>query len=263
MTQHIIGPQGPSANEPRHDSHVPEREEGLQAPPGLGPWGKFWWWLKFWLFVKTARLRFIAVLAAVGGVIAYWDTLQAIYDRWRRPASEQSAAGAGLEFWCPMHPTIIREQPDKCPICGMPLSKRKKGEAGEEEPLPPGVVSRVQLSPYRIALAGIQTAKIVPQALTRAIRTVGLIEFDERKLARITARLIGKSRIDKLHVNFTGQMVRQGDPLAELYNPDLIVTVQNLLDARTANNRSLEQTARARLLAWGIQDDQINAIVKA
>src|SRR5207244_10308118 len=99
--------------------------------------------------------------------------------------------------------------------------------------------------------------------LTREIRTVGFVEFDERKLARITARLTGKSRIDKIHANVTGKMVHKGDPLAVLYNPDLIVTVQNLLDARTTRNRSLEQTARARLLAWGIEDDQIDAILKA
>ncbi len=61
-----------------------------------------------------------------------------------------------------MHPKVIRHslEPDgsvpKCPICGMPLSLRTKGEA---EPLPPGVTARVQLSPDRIALAGIATAR--------------------------------------------------------------------------------------------------------
>ena len=56
-----------------------------------------------------------------------------------------------------MHPSIVRDNPkDKCPICFMPLSKRKKGEAGEAEPLPAGIVSRVQLSPYRVVLAGVQ-----------------------------------------------------------------------------------------------------------
>ncbi len=53
-----------------------------------------------------------------------------------------------------MHPSIVRDHPDKCPICFMPLSKRKKG--GPAEPHPAGIVSRVQLSPYRIVLAGIQ-----------------------------------------------------------------------------------------------------------
>ena len=89
----------------------------------------------------------------------YWDTLKAHYEKWTRPAfREEAAASADTEYWCPMHPTIIRDHPDKCPICGMPLSKRKKGEAGAEEPLPPGVISRVQLTPYRVALANANVA---------------------------------------------------------------------------------------------------------
>src|SRR5438270_2326183 len=102
---------------------------GLHAPPGLGPVGRLWWWLKFTLRVNAARLRFIAVLLAVGAVIAYWDTLRAYYEKWARPAAAQAAAAADVEFWCPMHPAIVRDHPDKCPICGMPLSPRKPGKA--------------------------------------------------------------------------------------------------------------------------------------
>lgn len=241
--------------EPRND------EGGLRAPPGLSLPGKVWWWFHFLVLLKLARLRFVAILIAVGGVIAYWDSLKAHYDKWTRPATEQAAAAADTEFWCPMHPTIVREKPDKCPICGMPLSKRKKGE-GHETSLPPGAVSRVTLSPYRVALAGIQTVEIGYEPLTKDIAAVGFVEFDERKLARITARATGKSRIDKLFVNVTGQMVQKGEPLAQLYSPDLVVTVQNLLDSQRSNNRDLGQIARERLRLWGIDDEQINTILK-
>src|SRR5947209_4456311 len=103
MTDHFRTPT-PGDNGPLNSRLLSQSDGGLRAPPGLGPWGKFWWWLKFWLFVKTARLRFIAVLAAVGGVIASWDTLQAVYEKWARPAPEHAHAAAGFEFWCPMHP---------------------------------------------------------------------------------------------------------------------------------------------------------------
>jgi membrane fusion protein, copper/silver efflux system len=237
-------------------------EGGLSAPPGLSFLGRLWWWLKFWLYVKTARLRFIAVLVAVGGVIAYWDTLKAYYEKYTRPGTEHSHAADGLEFWCPMHPTVVRDKPDKCPVCGMPLSKRKKGEKSDDEGLPPGVISRVQLTPYRIALAGVQTSEIQYRPLTRAIRTVGFVEFDERRLARITSRVTGKSRIDKLYVNVTGQLIHAGDPVADLYSPDLVVTVQNLLDARRAGNAEMERGARERLRLWGIGADQMAEILK-
>src|SRR5690242_19115503 len=93
-------------------------EGGLRAPPGLRPLGKLWWWFDFIIMVKLARLHFIAVLVGIGAVIAYWDTLQAYYARWARPAaSAEAAAGSDIEYWCPMHPTVIRDKPDVCPIC--------------------------------------------------------------------------------------------------------------------------------------------------
>jgi Cu(I)/Ag(I) efflux system membrane fusion protein len=220
----------------------------------------------FWQVLKTvqARLRFIAILALVGAAIVYWDTLKAHYEKWTRPLfGEETAVRADTEYWCPMHPTIVRDHADKCPICGMPLSKRKKGEgARTDEVLPPGVVSRVQLTPYRVATAGIQTTEIEYQPLSKEITTVGFVEFDERKLARITARASGKSRIDKLYVNVTGQTVQKGEPLALLYSPDLLNTVQNLLDSQQSGNRDLQRLARERLTLWGIDDDQIQQILK-
>src|SRR5262245_42579489 len=96
-------------------------------------------WNKARLVIKVVelRLRFIALLAATGLVFAYWDTLWNRYDKWMRPeSSHRHAAASGIEYYCPMHPQVIRDEPGSCPICGMPLSKRKKGE---KESLPDGV----------------------------------------------------------------------------------------------------------------------------
>jgi multidrug efflux pump subunit AcrA (membrane-fusion protein) len=238
-------------------------ERGLRPPAEYGFFRRLWWWFDFLILVKLARLRFIAILVLVGGVIAYWDTLSAHYEKWTRPLlGQEQAASTDTEYWCPMHPTVVRDHPDKCPICAMPLSKRKKGEKEPDEALPPGVVSRVQLTPYKVAVAGIETAEVGYRALARDIRAVGFVEFDERKLARITARPTGKSRIEKLFVNTTGQTVGKGDPLAELYSPDLVVTVQNLLDARSAGSSRLEELSRQRLRLWGIDNAQLDGILK-
>jgi multidrug efflux pump subunit AcrA (membrane-fusion protein) len=239
-------------------------EGGLRAPAHYGRLRKIWWWFDFLVLVKLARLRFLAILALVGATILYWDTLLSYYERWTRPlAGDVAVASADTEYWCPMHPTVIREKPDKCPICGMPLSRRKKGEGTEaEEALPPGVVSRVQLTPYKVVNAGVQTVEVGYQPLAKEITTVGFVEYDERKLARITARPTGKSRIDRLYVNVTGQKVEEGRPLAELYSPDLVVTVQNLLDAQHSGNEDLQRLARDRLQLWGIDDDQIQDILR-
>jgi multidrug efflux pump subunit AcrA (membrane-fusion protein) len=239
------------------------QERGLRPPPHYGFLRRMWWWFDFIILVKLARLRFITILVLVGGVIAYWDTLSAYYEKWTRPLlGQETATSPDTEYWCPMHPSIVRDHPDKCPICAMPLSKRKKGEKEEDEALPPGVVSRVQLTPYKVAVAGIETAEVGYRELAKVIRAVGFVEFDEQKLARITARPTGKSRIDKLYVNVTGQTVKKGDPLARLYNPDLVVTVQNLLDADRGGQQRLRELARTRLRLWGIDDPQIDRILR-
>ena len=194
-------------------------------------------------------------------LIVYWNAIDAVYEKWTRPAVAQETADAGSEFWCPMHPTVVRDHPGKCPICGMPLSKRKK-RTGEEEALPPGVLSRVQLTPYRVALAGVRTEPVEYRPLTKQIEAAGFVEFDETKLTRITNHISGRSRIDKLYVNVTDQNIAKGDPLALLYSPDLDTTMQNLLDAHRAGNTGLEQMTRERLQLWGIGGDQIDDVVK-
>jgi Cu(I)/Ag(I) efflux system membrane fusion protein len=246
--------------QPLDQSPRPDDEGGLRAPPDLHGWRKAWWWFHFLILVKLARLRFVAVLLVIGIVITQWDLLMAYYDRWTRSAGAAEVASGDHEYFCPMHPLVVRDNPkEKCPICFMPLSKRKKGDV-KEEVLPAGVVNRVQLSPYRVALAGIGTWTLDYIPLSKEITAVGYIEFNERGERNVPARVAG--RLDKLFVNETGQMVREGDPLASLYSPELIVSVQNLLDARKGNNRSLEQSARRRLELLGIGDRQIDEILE-
>jgi membrane fusion protein, copper/silver efflux system len=211
-------------------------------------------WKKTWLVLKVlqARLRFFLILALIGAIALSWNSITARWEKWMRPAA---TSHSDTEFYCPMHPQIIRDKPgEKCPICGMPLSERKKGEGTAEE-LPAGVLSRVQLTRYREQLAGVETAEVAYRSLTKEIRTVGFVEFDERQLRRISARV--KGRIDKLYVNVTDQKVEAGQDLALLYSPDLAVPVQNLLDARRAEDKELVRT-KLRLL--GMDDDQIRQI---
>jgi membrane fusion protein, copper/silver efflux system len=217
-------------------------------------------WRNTWLVIKTiqARLRFVMLLAAIGGLIAYWDTLSAYYEKWARPAGVAETASADTEYFCPMHPYIVRDNPkEKCPICHMDLAKRKKG-SGQAQPLPPGIVSRVQLTPYRVVLAGVQTTEVQYQPLVKTITTYGSVEFDETKQAHIAARQ--KGRIDKLYVSFTGQRVAVGEKLAVLdirYSPELTVTLEDLLHARQSGNAEREESARQRLRLWDIGEEQI------
>lgn len=239
------------------DGDRPDRPTDQAAPPsprGRGPWSNVW------LVLKTvqARLRFVVILVAVGGLLAYWDTLSAYYEKWARPAGGAETAGADTEFFCPMHPFIVRDKRgERCPICHMDLAKRKKG-TGQPEPLPPGTVSRVQLTPYRVVLAGVQTNEVQYQPLAKEITTYGSVEFNETKQAHIAARQ--KGRIDRLYVNFTGQLVQEGEKLAVLdvrYSPELTVTLEDLFRARQAGDRGQEESARKRLRLWDIGEEQV------
>ena len=216
---------------------------------------------KLLFLVPLARFRFLIILGLIGLVIVKWDWLVANYEKQFRPAGHDDSAASGVEYYCPMHPTIVRDNnKEKCPICFMPLSRRTKGEPTDDA-LPAGTVARVQLTPYRVVVAGVQTVPVGYHALAKDITTVGNVEFDERALRTVPARF--KGRIEKLFVNQTGQWVKAGDPLAALYSPDLVVTAQNLVEARQAKNPDLEKSARDRLKLWGIEDDQIDEIARA
>src|SRR5205823_7424511 len=141
-----------------------------------GTWRRF----RLAVLVPLARLRFLLILGLIGLAITRWDWLVARYEKAHRPADAPGEATGDVEYYCPMHPAIVRDNnKEKCPICFMPLSKRTKGEAGEEA-LPAGTVARVQLSPYRVVLAGVRTSPIDFRPLHREITTVGTVEFDER-----------------------------------------------------------------------------------
>jgi Cu(I)/Ag(I) efflux system membrane fusion protein len=236
-------------------------------------------WGKFRLVVKVVelRLRFVALMACTGLSFAYWDEIWNHYDKWARPAAGRVVADAEHEYYCPMHPSVVQSEPGKCPICGMPLTKRKKGHA---EPLPEKAVARVQLAPMRVAQGGIRTAEIGYEPLAETISTVGFVAFDERNLKRISSRTKGLARVEKLMVDFTGTTVAAGQPLAELYSPELYQAIRELLLARrpAAETQGLRGAlgrnalgdrgdfltmSREKLALWGVEAGQVEKILAA
>jgi membrane fusion protein, copper/silver efflux system len=227
---------------------------------------------KLWMVVRilNVRLRFIFLMVLVGVVASQWDNLMNHWDRWRRPQHATAAAAEQTEYYCPMHPSVVRDSPGSCPICGMPLSQRAR--TGERV-LPAGVLGQVQLSPLKVAMGRIGTSPIEYRLLAREVRTVGTVEYDETRRAFITSRV--KGRIDKLFVNYTGQTVNKDDPLVSIYSPDLLVAQQELLSAVRmreqqkdagelvqTNAQAVLDSTKQKLLLWGMTDAQINEIIR-
>jgi len=116
------------------------------------------------LRVMQVRFRFIAVLVAAFLVVGRWDLLRSYWDKYTRTPNSRIAqpVSADMEYFCPMCPGVVSTWPSKCPVCNMALVRRMKGQA---TPLPDGVVARMQISPYRMQLAGVQTSPITYQPL--------------------------------------------------------------------------------------------------
>jgi Cu(I)/Ag(I) efflux system membrane fusion protein len=126
----------------------------------------------------------------------------------------------------------------------------------------------VNITPERQQRIGVRTGKVERDRLVMSIRAVGFIEPDQTRLARIHTRVSGW--ITKVHVNFVGQDVKKGDPLLELYSPDLLQTQSDYLLAleswetrgKAEAERRLVDAARRRLELWGVPGDEIKELEK-
>src|SRR5262245_20328942 len=121
------------------------------------------------------RLRIPAILVISAVIAGQWDVICNYWDKLARRSTERGAASHPVsndtEYFCPMDPGVVSDWPGKCGICNMALVRRKKGEAVA---LPDGVVARMQISPYRIQLAGIRTEPLAYRPLQRHWETAGI-----------------------------------------------------------------------------------------
>jgi hypothetical protein len=133
------------------------------------------------LRILQVRFRFFAVALIAFVIVGNWDFLRNHWDKLTRSgAAPPSAMSPDTEYWCPMCPGVVADWPGKCPVCNMALVRRKRGEA---TPLPDGVLARMQVSPYRMQLAGIRTSPVQYRPLAYEVETAGSIEVDTRPLA--------------------------------------------------------------------------------
>jgi Cu(I)/Ag(I) efflux system membrane fusion protein len=145
-------------------------------------------------------------------------------------------------------------------------SIQKEGKVRE---LAPGTV---QLSPERQQLIGVRYGTVEKRVLEKVIRTVGRIEYDEKRIGTVSPKIGGW--IEELYVDFTGRFVRKGDPLLTIYSPELVATQEEYLLALKSKQdwskspfaevseggNLLADSARRRLKLWDISDAQIKAL---
>jgi multidrug efflux pump subunit AcrA (membrane-fusion protein) len=242
--------------------------------------------------MKRKQLVILILLAVVllGGAGVYFATN-------KKPAgvidSEKTL------YTCGMHPQIIKDKPGDCPICGMKLQPVRKqsspaaAKTGEGKPkyykstMMLGEISQtarkdsmgmdmvpvyegesesttITVDPVTVQKMGVRTAVVSKGPLRRIIRTVGSIDYNETALADVTTKFRGW--IEILHVDSTGKQVKKGEPLFDIYSPDLY-SAQNeyvlALNQPAGGASGLKASARQKLRLFDISEDQIAEMEKS
>ena len=201
-------------------------------------------------------------------------------------------------YTCGMHPQVVQNKPGNCPICGMKLTPvRKQGGApgatasgerkikfykstmnpGETSPVPAKDSMGMEMVPVYETEGGgsdsqiisvdamtmqdmnIHTATVSRGPLRRLVRTVGVIDYNEAGLADVTTKF--KGWVEKLYVDTTGQQVHRGEPLFEIYSPELYSAQREYVLALEGTNApggaALKVSALTKLKFFDISDEQI------
>ncbi|MCH7727974.1 MAG: efflux RND transporter periplasmic adaptor subunit, partial [Planctomycetes bacterium] len=221
---------------------------------------KNWWQTKIAMcsFIVAAGLAVIAVV----GSVAYFAGRRSSRDTDADTASTRQA-DADVETWtCSMDPQVKLPKPGKCPICGMKLTLLDKLQGS-------GHPRELVMTRAAVGLAEIQTTTVKRQFVTNTIRMVGKVDFDETKLAYITAWVPG--RLDRLFIDSTGISVKKGDHLVEIYSPDLVIAQRELIQSwnnyqRFSKDRTDDLLLRTlksteeKLRLFGMTKEQIDQI---
>ena len=195
--------------------------------------------------MKTFLTILITALIAAG---ATWFTLQKTAPA---SATEATTERKPSFYQSAMHPWIKSDKPGRCTICGMELTPVYEGEKGFDES---GGDNVVALTQNQIQVLHVQTAEAKTRPLVRTLSVSGTIDDNAMRHRVLSAYVDG--RIDKLHVNFIGAEVTEGEPLAEFYSPSLL---QAEREYRQLGGELKKNTA-LRLRQMGLIQTQIDAL---
>jgi Cu(I)/Ag(I) efflux system membrane fusion protein len=212
---------------------------------------------------KLITISILALLAAVLVLagLTYRGRILAVFAK--SPAASAAGGRKVLYWFAPMNPSYHSDHPGKSPM-GMDLVPKYADDTAGQ--MPPGTIN---ITSQRQQLIGVRTARVERTSLRRTIRTTGHLVADETKIAHIHVKVNGW--IEKVYVDFVGQLVEKGEPLFTVYSPDLVATQQEYLIALKGEDylgkapyrqisqgaESLLSATRDRLKLWDISDAQI------
>ncbi len=220
------------------------------------------WWIK--LFLQPVLLIAGGAMLFAGlGVAQRLGFITAGHGE----MSQQSNVEEAVRYICPMMCTPPQSEAGRCPVCAMELVPATAGSSDSDS-------RSIHVDPVARRIANIQTVAVVSVPMTRTIRVVGELGYNEGSLKILSAYVDG--RLDQLYADYTGVVVEKGDRLALVYSPRLYSGQVELLLARKAQQQmragrlaplsqvthDLYDSARQRLVEWGMTETQIAQLEK-
>ena len=235
--------------------------------------------------IRKTSLVGLLVLAVTAFVYFGMIRRQARHEIAMRQASTEKDV-----YYCPMHKTYRSDKPGSCPICSMKLVKLEGpstatgaeaaakvepnagAPAAATTPSPASQDTAIFVPPEKQQLIGMRSVPAEMGTLTKDIRIVGKVSYDETRLTHIHSKVSGY--IEEVFADSVGKSVRAGDPLFTIYSPDLVTTEQDFLLAlksrellRTSTVASAAQgsenliaAAKERLRLWDVTDQEIQRL---
>ena len=201
--------------------------------------------------ILTAVIVVFLIFGALMIGIYAGPELQRNFSALVNPSSGQQEQESGETTWyiSQMHPWIIQPEPGQCPICGMDLVPVD----------PERFTGEIAIDPVVLQNIGIRLKEVVSGPVQASIRTVGNVTYDETKVTDLSLKISGW--VERVYVDFQGSKVGEGQPLFELYAPELYATQEEYLilwkNRSRGDNEELLRSARTRLEFFDISSEQI------
>lgn len=215
-----------------------------------------------WILAVT-----LVVIAAIGG----WIGRTLVEDDASAPATRAGAGpcagGAQALYWkAPMDPSYVRDTPGKSPM-GMDLVPVCPDGAAQGE-------SGIAVEPSLVQSMGVRMAPVERRDLSRSVRAVARVAYDERLVDHVHTKIQGW--IERLYVEYEGELVKHGQPLLEIYSPELVSTQEELLLAAryrdstrgsgfedvARGGEDLYRATRRRLELWDVSSRDIDRLLE-
>jgi len=229
-------------------------------------------------------IRTIGLLVAIAAAFAGGYIYKAVKGS---AAETAQKGGRKVLYWVdPMHPAYKSDRPGVAPDCGMklvpvyadggasaapPSANLKPVSANDISKMEAGTV---QITPEKQQLIGMKYEQVEVGGGSRTIRAVGKVAIDETRIGHVHTKVEGW--IDKVFVDFTGKLVKKGQPMLTIYSPDMLASQRELLLAAKAKtimqnsalpsgfdqSESLLQATRRRLELWDLSEAQIDQVLR-